>query len=656
MRTPDDHLLVGTDEGKILLFRSGEFLLHLPSSPGPQFPIQSMVSVPGGFIAGSGPGQFFFYHYDESKDQALFDTQFTMVNAVSVGDLSMGSILHMAVCPKDELCCALTSDGQLLSLNITTTAAVMPENVSYMVSPFHGPKPITGLDVALRKPLILTCSKDNSLRLWNFQHHKQELIKIYPEEMYSVAIHPTGLHCAVPIKGCRDCRFHNGGHLLAAANGNSICIYDFYTGEKIADLRGHNSKVRSLHWLPSGFQLLTCGQDGAVYVWSIDGAKRTGEFVQKGTVYTSAVNTINSVIVVGNDRSLRELSLPDLAPNKLNDAGLVLTHTAISTLKTVLFASTFEQQKPGYVRAYSYPVTGDFDDYPCTNSQINRMRLTPDENFLVVVDDQGCMVLLELKGRQDRFQRSNPAAYCELTVLPEWSDEVLVTRAELDDCSTTVAELEIKVVELRLNNDYQLKIKDMSYVERIKETTDKFVQELELTKSRLEMLQEVRVDYEIESIEKLKYMEEMHQNNVQQLETGFQAQIMEMVDSYQKLVRNRDAQIERLDEQRRQLVSSHEVYVNELTYDFERKLDEDRHARLQHENEKHELERDLVETQSQLEDDIDTEIENMKRVNEEKLAASRETTLKYKGENGIMKKKYILMQRDIEDQKEEMKL
>lgn len=35
--------------------------------------------------------------------------------------------------------------------------------------------------------------------------------------------------------------------------------------------------------------------------------------------------------------------------------------------------------------------------------------------------------------------------------------------------------------------------------------------------------------------------------------------------------------------------------------------------------------------QGQLEDDIDTEIENMKRLNEEKLAISRETTLKYKG-------------------------
>ncbi|KAJ1403320.1 hypothetical protein B484DRAFT_405140, partial [Ochromonadaceae sp. CCMP2298] len=57
----------------------------------------------------------------------------------------------------------------------------------------------------------------------------------------------------------------------------------------------------------------------------------------------------------------------------------------------------------------------------------------------------------------------------------------------------------------------------------------------------------------------------------------------------------------------------------------------------------------------QLEDDIDTEIENMKLVNEDKLSVSRETTLKYKGENGIMKKKSVLMHRDIEDQKDEMK-
>jgi hypothetical protein len=43
------------------------------------------------------------------------------------------------------------------------------------------------------------------------------------------------------------------------------------------------------------------------------------------------------------------------------------------------------------------------------------------------------------------------------------------------------------------------------------------------------------------------------------------------------------------------------------------------------------LEKELDEMQNQLEDDIDSEIENMKRMYEDKLAVSRETTLKYKG-------------------------
>lgn len=42
----------------------------------------------------------------------------------------------------------------------------------------------------------------------------------------------------------------------------------------------------------------------------------------------------------------------------------------------------------------------------------------------------------------------------------------------------------------------------------------------------------------------------------------------------------------------------------------------------------------MTEMQSQLEDDIDTEIEHLRKAFNDKLTASRETTMKYKGQLG----------------------
>ena len=58
------------------------------------------------------------------------------------------------------------------------------------------------------------------------------------------------------------------------------------------------------------------------------------------------------------------------------------------------------------------------------------------------------------------------------------------------------------------------------------------------------------------------------------------------------------------------------------------------------------------ETRRQLEEDVDREIEELKERYEAKLASERESALRLKGENGIMRKKFTALQKDIEDQKD----
>jgi WD40 repeat protein len=55
----------------------------------------------------------------------------------------------------------------------------------------HGP--VAGLSMCAWKPLFMTCGQlDKTVRVWNYESMMQELVKQYQQQLFSVAIHPTG--------------------------------------------------------------------------------------------------------------------------------------------------------------------------------------------------------------------------------------------------------------------------------------------------------------------------------------------------------------------------------------------------------------------------------------------------------------------------------
>ena len=132
-----------------------------------------------------------------------------------------------------------------------------------------GTRTITGMDVCIRKPLIVTCGADESVRVWNYLNKSMDLTAYFEEDPTSCAMHPSCLHVLVgftdklrlmnlllddirpcrefSVKSCVDCTFSKGGHLFAATTGNAINIYDYYTFECIAQLRGHIAELEEAH-------------------------------------------------------------------------------------------------------------------------------------------------------------------------------------------------------------------------------------------------------------------------------------------------------------------------------------------------------------------------------------------------------------------------
>jgi len=49
---------------------------------------------------------------------------------------------------------------------------------------------------------------------------------------------------------CIEIKFSNGGHLFAAANTNSVNVYNFYTGDMLSNMcfTYHKGRVKTISW------------------------------------------------------------------------------------------------------------------------------------------------------------------------------------------------------------------------------------------------------------------------------------------------------------------------------------------------------------------------------------------------------------------------
>ena len=159
-----------------------------------------------------------------------------------------------------------------------------------------------------------------------------------------------------------QCSFSNGGHLFAAVHGNIIQIYSISSFENIANLKGHNGKVRSVVWSADDSKIVSCGMDGAVYEWDSASGKRIGESVLKSCSYTSVAISPDgkTTYAVGSDKTLKEVADSQVLRD-VDSADMTLTSVAMSHSGRMLFAGTAS----GALRSFKCPLTipGEWTEY-----------------------------------------------------------------------------------------------------------------------------------------------------------------------------------------------------------------------------------------------------------------------------------------------------
>ena len=200
---------------------------------------------------------------------------------------------------------------------------------------FHN-GPISCMDVALQRPIIITCSEtDKTIRIWNYLTGHCEYCKIILEErenneekeinILSVAIHPNGYYLAISDlemirffhlcyrelrfynndqvgneqnkSNCSILKFSNGGHLLGAASDQKIFIIKSLTRETLKSYTlQKNVVIISLYFHNDDSFFYTCDNSGNIVQYNLFDFT-ISKFINNGEIYNTSIMCRNYVKV-----------------------------------------------------------------------------------------------------------------------------------------------------------------------------------------------------------------------------------------------------------------------------------------------------------------------------------------------------------------------
>ena len=213
----------------------------------------------------------------------------------------------------------------------------------------------------------------------------------------------------------------------------------------------------------------------------------------------------------------------------------------------------------------------------------------------------------------------------------------------MEEKNQLTQELKSRVEELCLDNDYQMRIKEMGYQDKIKDLSDKFINDHNalryvllvchinilfesriVCRSQVEKVQKENEQLKQESEEREQQMGEGHTRELQEIEASNNQKLMAEYEKYQELqARNQRLQ----DQQEKKVAELHaqrQRDMEENTIEYQNKLEERGRLLEQAQEELRQQMREHEELRQQLEDDADREILDLRNNYEHQLRQEKE--------------------------------
>lgn len=503
-----DSFAVATDRGSVFIFEAAECVraFHSLFSSG----ISCLVAAHTTVIVASRAMQW--RALVESVRNSAHELRPYTVSCPFETSRYDDCVVRMAMAPTGrELVCLLGS-AQLLTVAL---AAVAPEQqadeddddaAAAAAAADFSPDPalfslvgagahsgaVLSLDVCSRKPLVVSCATDRTVRVWSYVERACVGKQRFRDEPLSVAFHPLGLQIAVAfvdavsimsvlaesfrlehalaVRAVHTMAFSAAGAYLALASGTEILIFRCTVYDQIGSLAGHLRSVQSLAWLRNDLALASVALDGSVFVWALESMRARHEASFRDVSLTAVVASScedDSIVVATTERLLKHI-VAGAAVRDFRSGPHNLQTLAHHPTASLVFGASAE----GLLRVVDVPFNA-LQRLPSPLFRLNSkqaitcMRFSPDGSLLFTAGDRGTIFVQSVRLVDEA---SGALAPWQAPQPDNFSDLVLISSQQLREQRLHVRDLKARIAESELHAHYAAKQEARRFEARLADT------------------------------------------------------------------------------------------------------------------------------------------------------------------------------------------
>jgi hypothetical protein len=452
---------------------------------------------------------------------------------------------------------------------------------------------ISSIDSCIRKALVATCSSDRTLVLWNYDTHSIDLRQQFEEDLFSVAMHPSGMYLLLAtsnslkfmsicsnkckilfvynVRSCSNCLFSHGGFKFVAVHGTVVQIYTTLTSQEPQSIKTQDmGKIKQLSLTKDDRYLICCSMTGIVRIWDTQTLTVVSELITKGLSYIGLSLHPNQdwLFLISTEKAVRQFQLP-----KVDNFNAVINPDGEIKLKQKLETRSDENitcievnkcgrmlclgTNKGVIRVYVLLNAGggQFREYRAHTSSISKICITCFDEYLITCSDDGAVVYWRI-GSRLRDSAVVP-------VLAQVTQAALADQDEYEKQMARDKKWERKLREFEAQADFVTRMRELKFEIKRREMTRRFNAQIVSIVAQIE--NEIKNDKQTTAKFDLWYAESVsdHVERVDSMVRGYIQRVKKEEDKCNELV-NQIALVEkrigsnskRLDEMKNDLEDS----------------------------------------------------------------------------------------------------